>query len=79
MARLKISISLENFKILKFFKIWALRVTRTLVNVGDLRRNSGECQEVLVNIALWVRQTSPSVAKVRVKARARFWHALEPA
>ena len=25
MARLKISISLENFKILNFFKIWALR------------------------------------------------------
>ena len=26
MARLKITISLENFKILNFFKIWALRV-----------------------------------------------------
>ena len=29
MARLKISISLENFKILNFFKIWALRVIFT--------------------------------------------------
>ena len=27
MARLKISSSLENFKILNFFKIWALRVS----------------------------------------------------
>ena len=34
MARLKISSSLENFKILNFFKIWALRVS--LVDISDI-------------------------------------------
>ena len=33
-ARLKFSISLENFKILKFFKIWALRVSRNIAIVS---------------------------------------------
>ena len=33
MARLKISISLENFKILKFFKIWALREAMTMTKI----------------------------------------------
>ena len=37
MARLKISSSLESFKILKFFKIWALRVGQIQVEIGSER------------------------------------------
>ena len=39
----------------------------TLVNVT----------EVVVHIVLWVRQSSPRFAKVRMKARAYFWYTLE--
>ena len=41
-----------------------------LVNVGDLHWNSGERGEALLNMVLWVRQTSPGFAKARVKVSA---------
>ena len=37
-ARLKFSISLENFKILNFFNLWALRVLSGLRNANAKRR-----------------------------------------
>ena len=40
MARLKFSISLENFKILKFFNLWALR------EMGPLRKGSFHSREI---------------------------------
>ena len=39
MASLKISSSLENFKILKFFKIWALRVRCAAIRIARLALN----------------------------------------
>ena len=50
--------------------------TGTLVNVGNIRRNSGECQG---GMALRVRQSSPDFARVRMKARVCFRYTLEPA
>ena len=39
--------------------------TGTPVNVGHLRQNSGGCRRVLVNMAIWVCQSSPEFAKLR--------------
>ena len=59
---------------------------RTLVNVGDLHRHSGECQEGsreygvegLPNFAK-LRQASPKFASRRARAHACFWCTMEPA
>ena len=59
--------------------------TRTPVNVGDLCRNSGECQARSRESGAQgsskfakVRQTSPGFAKVRMKVHACFWYTLKP-
>ena len=51
--------------------------TGTLVNVGNLRRNSGECQGGSRKCGAVVRQTSPDFAKVRMKACACLRYTLE--
>ena len=42
----------------------------TLVNVGDLRRNSGECQGGSCEYGV---VGAPKFARIRMKARARLW------
>ena len=72
MARLKVSISLKNFKILKFFNLWALRVL-------GRRIFSRISSPVFFSSVLWEKCPDKSSRKIIGKilakgfCRAKFW------
>ena len=64
MARLKISVSLEIFKILYFFKIWALRV--------DGRNRARVIAESLARVIAAIRITSVRLAVISPAKNTEF-------
>ena len=71
MARLKISSSLEYFKILKFFKIWALRGLKTPKKIKEAK-SSGIVQKLFSEKASAITRTLQECVRNSSKMR-RNW------
>ena len=59
-----------NFKTVTVTVIWGKLILKNNKTAGNIFDSNGT--------VLWVRQSSPGFAKVRVKVRACFWYVLEP-